>query len=167
MAVKRIARWMVASAFVALSVAPASADPFDDGAAAYQRGDYAAALAIWTPLANAGHERAGFRLGLLYDGGMGVPRDDAEAGRWFRRSAEKGAADAEFYVGLIYYSGKGEPVDYIQAAHWFQLAAEQGHAESLFMLGFLYENGWGVRQDFAEAERWYTRAAEKGRYGGR
>ncbi len=162
-----IARWTVAAALTALSIATASADPFDDGTAAYQRGDYAAALALWTPLANAGHERAGFRLGLMYDSGIGVMRDDAEAGRWFRRSADKGAADAEFYVGLIYYMGKGADVDYIQAAHWFELAADQGHAESLFMLGYLYENGWGVRQDFAEAERWYNRAAEKGRYGGR
>jgi TPR repeat protein len=165
--VKRILAGIAGAIAAVVFVGAAMAGPFEEGVLAYQRGDYPVALALWTTAAAEGHERAGFRLALMYDSGIGVTRDNAEATRWFRRSAEKGAADAQFYVGLVYYEGKGELQNFFQAAHWFELAADQGHAESLFMLGFLYENGWGVRQDFAEAERWYALAAEKGRYAGR
>jgi TPR repeat protein len=143
------------------------ADPFEEGALAYQRGDYIAAIDTWRPAAEAGDARAQFRLATIYDSGFGVARDMAEANRWFRLAAEQGMAEAQFYVGLSFYEGKGVGQDYFKAVDWFLLAANQGHAESLYLLGYMYENGWGVLQDFAEAGQWYERAAARGRFGGR
>ncbi len=51
------------------------ADAIDDGLAAYQRGDYAAALNFWKPLAEKGDAAAQNYLGLIYDEGQG-PQDD-------------------------------------------------------------------------------------------
>ena len=45
---------------------------FDEGAAAYRRSDYAAALREWRPLAEQGHLDANTRLGLKYDNGGSV-----------------------------------------------------------------------------------------------
>ena len=42
-----------------------------EGAAAYQRGDYATALREWRPLAKQGNANAQFFLGVMYGKGLG------------------------------------------------------------------------------------------------
>ena len=70
-------------------VSPAWAG-FEEGAAAYRRGDYAAALREFLPLAQQGDAQAQFNLGVMYGEGQGVPRDYAEALKWFRLAAAQG-----------------------------------------------------------------------------
>ena len=82
--------WLVA---FLLSTGPAVAvGPFDDGQAAYDRGDYATALQLWRPLADQGDASAQSSLGAMYAFGKGVQRDDAVAVTWFRKAAEQGHA---------------------------------------------------------------------------
>ena len=57
----------------------ALADPLGDAKAAYQRGDYAAALRLWRELADAGDANAQFWMGAAYDLGRGVATDYAAA----------------------------------------------------------------------------------------
>lgn len=38
--------------------------------------------------AEQGDARAQFGLGLMYDAGQGVPQDDSEAAKWYRKAAE-------------------------------------------------------------------------------
>src|SRR5262249_35703935 len=51
---------------------------FDEGKAAYDRGDYATALRESLPLAQQGDAPSQFLLGALYLRGEGVPKDYAE-----------------------------------------------------------------------------------------
>lgn len=60
-------------------VAPSGAGPFEDGLAAYGRGDHAAATHLWRPLADQGNGLAQHNAGLIYQSGRGVPQDDAAA----------------------------------------------------------------------------------------
>ena len=69
------------------------AGPFQDGVFAYVNGDFGAARQIWKDAAQAGDAKAHYRLGLLYDSGLGVTQDYDEAARWFRESAAQGEAD--------------------------------------------------------------------------
>ena len=64
----------------------------------------------------------------MYQRGNGVPQDDAEAVKWFRKAAEQGHAGAQNELGLIYQNGEGVPQDYAEAVKWFRMAAEQGNA---------------------------------------
>ena len=48
---------------------------FDEGFAAYERGDYATALEEWLPVAEQGDASAQYNLGLMYYNGEGVPQD--------------------------------------------------------------------------------------------
>ena len=57
---------------------------FDAAVDAYERGDYATALAGLQNYAEQGNATAQFNLGLMYANGEGVPKDDAEAVRWYR-----------------------------------------------------------------------------------
>ena len=152
---------------------------FDEGLAAYERGDYATALREWRPLAEQGHAEAQFRLGVMYFNGHGVALDIAEALKWLWKAADQGHARAQDVSGLLVgglnfagaqhnlaflyaRGGQGLAQDYAEAAKWYRLAAEQGHAKAQFKLGVMYDNGQGVTQDDAEALQWYRKAAEQG-----
>jgi len=83
-------RFGLCLAVVAVLAAPAALAGFDDGVAAYDRGDYAVAFEAWQPLAEQGDVRAQYRLGRLYETGDGVAQDDAQALRWFNAAGAQG-----------------------------------------------------------------------------
>ena len=140
----------LAVAALALCIGPAAAD-WDAGQAAFERGDIAAALETWRPLAEAGDARAQAAIGSLYIHGSGVAVDYAEALRWTRRAAEQGDVTGQFNMGTIHAGGLGVERDYAEAAKWFALAAKQDDAASRFNLGVLHARGLGVPKDDEEA----------------
>jgi TPR repeat protein len=112
------------SGFIALAIvaltAPGNAGPYEDGVAAYQRGDYAAALEIWRPLAEQGDADAQFNLGLMYRDGLGVPQDDAATHMWFTLAIAQGHRNAqENRVNLVKRMTHGQIEEaYLMAREW-------------------------------------------------
>ena len=98
---------------------------FDEGLAAYQRGDYATAVREWRPLAEQGVADAQYNLGVMYGEGLGVPQDYAKAVGWWRKAAEQGHATAQYNLGVAYHNGEGVPQNYAQAHMWHNLAASR------------------------------------------
>ena len=111
---------------------------FDEGFAAYTRGDYKTALREWRPLGEQGYAGAQFNLGVMYENGLGVEQDKAEAVKWYRRAAEQGNAIAQYNVGLMYFDGQGAAQDDAEAVKWWRRAAEQDHVSAQSNLGFMY-----------------------------
>ena len=107
--------------------ASVAAEPYEDGLAAYQRGDYATALQLWRPLAEHGDVDVQTTLGVMYANGQGVPPDYAEAVRWYRKAAEQGFAAGQYNLALMYAKGQGVRQDQAAAMTWFHKAADQGH----------------------------------------
>ncbi len=134
---------------------------FDEGVAAYKRGDYATALRELRPLAKHGVAEAQYNLGVMYSEGKGVPQDYAKALQWYRKAAEQGDAKAQYNLGLMYHAGQGVPQDYAQAVKSYRKAAEQGYAKAQNNLGVMYRIGQGVPQDYAQAHMWYNLAASR------
>jgi S1-C subfamily serine protease len=99
---------------------------------------------------------------LRYINGEGVPQDDAEAVKWYRKAADQGDAVAQNNLGACYDNGQGVPQDHAAAVRWFRSAAEQGFAGAQYGLGVCYANGRGVPQDDVEAVKWWRKAAEQG-----
>ncbi|MFP6688182.1 MAG: hypothetical protein VCD31_02525, partial [Alphaproteobacteria bacterium] len=62
---------------------------YDEGMAAAQRGDFATALQEFRPLAEQGDADAQTLIGMMYNEGLGVPKNDAEAVKWFHKAAEQ------------------------------------------------------------------------------
>jgi TPR repeat protein len=98
----------------------------------------------------------------MYQQGDGVPHDDSEAAKWFRKAADQGDADAQVNLGGLYQVGRGVPRDDAEGVRWFRLAAEKGNAAAQHNLGLAYEHGGSVDRNFSEAARWYILAAEQG-----
>jgi uncharacterized protein len=114
----------VAALMLAVSFAGSvAAGPFEDGAAAYKKGDYATALRLLGPLAEEGNVAAQFNLGLMYQLSQGVPQDNEAATSWYRNAAEQGLAEARYNLGVMYANGEGVPQDFAAAHMWFNLAA--------------------------------------------
>lgn len=135
---------------------------FEVGRQAYEKGDFAAALKEWQPLADIGAPFASYNLGLMYAKGQGVKQDFAEAAKFYTKAAEKGVPEAQYNLGVMYSNGTGVPKDYSEAAKWFQKAADKGDSNAANSIGTLYNAGEGSFKNFSEAAKWYRKAAEGG-----
>ncbi len=92
----------------------------------YDRADLSSALAAWKPLAELGDLEAQVIVGEVYERGLGVAPDYAEAARWYRRAAEKGDRRAQVNLGYLYERGLGVEADPKEALEWYRRAAGRG-----------------------------------------
>jgi Sel1 repeat len=98
----------VASLVLVVSFAGSvAAGPFEDAAAAYERGDFWTALRLLRPLAVHGNADAQAKLGNIWYFGMGVPKDTKLAAGWYRKAAEHGNADAQAMLRRLYNESEG------------------------------------------------------------
>ena len=112
--------------------------------------------------AKKGLAPAQFRLGALYEKGLGVRKDLATARDLYRSAAEKGHGKAMHNLAVLYAEGVDGKPDYHTAAQWFRKAADRGVTDSQYNLAVLYARGVGVEQNFAEAYKWFFLAAKEG-----
>jgi hypothetical protein len=103
-----------------LLVASALAGPFEDGVAAYDKGQPGAAFALWLPLAQQGHVAAQYNVADMYEKGTGVARDAAQAAHWYVEAAKGGDIDAEFKAAQLYETGTGVAADADAARTWYE-----------------------------------------------
>jgi TPR repeat protein len=101
-----------------LGSAGAFAGPWEDGMAAYNRGDYLPAVRLFLPLAEQGNAKAQSVLGVMYRRGQGVARSSVHAFVWFSRAAARG--DKRAKEGLREVSGSMTPEELSQAREMAQ-----------------------------------------------
>ena len=147
--------WLLASAAVAAD--------FNKGLRAARLGDYATALAEWVPMAKNGHVAAQCMLGTMHAYGLGMPKSNKIAAKWYALAAGQGDADAQYNLGVLYSNGKGVPKDNNVAIKWYTLAAEQGYDKAQYNLALMYANGEGIPKDDHVVQMWYTLAAKQGK----
>ena len=133
-----------------------------EGEAAEGRGDYGTALIWYRRGADLGDPQAEFDIAWVYQNGLGVPANPAQAVLWYRRAAERGHPMAANNLGVLYKNGIGTERDYAEAMRWYRLAADAGNAEAQNNIGVLFNNGLGVERDYKQAFAWFKRAAVGG-----
>ncbi len=101
-------------------------------------------------------------LGMCYERGLGLEKSDAEAVKWYRKSAEQGYAIAQNNLGWMYQKGRGVEQSDVEAVKWYRKSAEQGFFRAQYNLGEMYYYGHGVKQSDVEAATWYRKSAEQG-----
>ena len=117
------------AAFVFVARAGSAEEDFRSGLSAFNRGDYAAAMRLWRPLADSDEPRSQAGIGFMYHRGLGVETDDAQAAIWLRKAAEQGQAEGQLMLGSLYFFGLGVPQSYPTAYAWCELAQDNGQAE--------------------------------------
>lgn len=109
-----------------------------------------------------------FMLGLLYDHGLGTPRDTARAAKWYRAAADAGyrfhALGDEADRALAKLLAKGTPSSPPPDAKLRELEekAKNGGEREQLRLAMRYQQGLCAPLDWEEAKRWEIYAAEQG-----
>jgi TPR repeat protein len=88
------------------------------------------AAEVASQAAKMGEPNAQSLLAWLYYLGKGVPKDDGEALKWARESAEKNVGGGLRLLGLMYQKGIARlPKDQIEALKWYILADRAEHKQ--------------------------------------
>lgn len=82
------------AAALCFGMSAARAGPWEDGMAAYNRGDYAPAMQLFRPLARSGNAKAQAIIGAMYRKGQGVAKSSAHAFVWLSLAAARGDSGA-------------------------------------------------------------------------
>ena len=109
------------------------AQDFETGAKAYKTGDYANAFKEWIVLAEQGDVTAQLLIGLMFEKGQGVAKDDEQAFNWLHKAAKQGDAKAQLRIGTT-YMGRS---DIKKARYWLGRSARQGNELAAKALGSL------------------------------
>jgi TPR repeat protein len=131
----------------------------------YWSGDeehYVEAVKWYRLAAEQGDAGAQLSLGVMYDNGEGVAKDDAEAVKWYRLAAEQGNASAQSNLGMMYDNGEGVAKNDAEAVKWYRKAAEQGHAMAQSTLGTRYMNGEGIAENYVLGHMWMNLSRAQG-----
>ncbi len=135
------------------------AQDFDTAMRAYEKKEYATALAEFTAVAERGNQEAQLIAGKMYMVGQGVEKDSERAIKWFRAAATQGNADAQFFLGAMYLLPQR---DIAEGLKWLRLSADQGMQDAQFLLGMAYLKGQNFAHDSVQADVWLRLAAAHG-----
>lgn len=153
-----IPKYLVATGLLICAISSVSAQSVKSGIDAWQRSDYAGAVAIWRPLAEKGDPDAEFNLAQAYRLGRGVPTNLATAKTWFERAAAQGHVDAQTTLGLLLFQNGNQG----EGLKWLKQAADQGEPRALLVYGTALVNGDGITQDPILGYAYVSRAAAQG-----
>jgi TPR repeat protein len=137
---------------------------FQHAMAARMNGDFAALFREMSPLAEKGYAKAQFRMGWIYERGIGAPQDYSKARVWYAKAMANGDADAVARTGMLYELGLGVEKSYDKAAEYYRRAIREESAWGYAHMGYLYETGKGVPRDREQAAEYYRRGMEMGNY---
>jgi TPR repeat protein len=110
----KLAIGLLAAVLMVLSPA-AWAGPWEDGMAAYNRGDYVPAIQVFRGMARAGNAKAQGMLGAMYRRGQGVAKSPARAFMWLTMAASRGDAKAKAELKTVSATMTAEEMTEAQA----------------------------------------------------
>ncbi len=155
--------WLVL--VLALGTPSLVAAGFEDGMAAYDRGDFERALAEWIEDARGGHVAATWLVGNMYLQGQGVARPEPRiAADYYKQAADQGFTEAQVSLAALYRQGLGVPKDLKRAVALLYQAAARRHPVAQADLGDLFLEGvpGHLDPDPVHAAEWYGQAANVG-----
>lgn len=112
--------------------------------------------------AESGDVDAQVLLGICYEDGKGIAKDDSKALYWYELAADGGDAYAMAYAGIMYVVGNGCDKNVSKGFRLIQKSANQGNRVGEVYLGDCYYRGVDGEPDVLKAWEWYKKASEQG-----
>lgn len=109
---------------------------------------------IYQNLANKGDAQAQLKLAYMFENGIGVKTDFAQAAKFYQRAAKNNNKLAQFYLGRFYQLGLLDTPDYKKSLYWYKKAAQK-YPEAYNNMGFIAET---VFDNYQEAQNFYSLA---------
>ena len=100
-------------------------------------------------------------LGIMYQHGLGVVKDEKKAFIWYEKSAQQGYMNAQCNFATMYLNGLGVVKDEKKAFIWYEKSAQQGYMYAQCNFAIMYLNGVGTIKDEKQAFFWYEKAAQQ------
>lgn len=101
-------------------------------------------------------------MGVIYQNGEGVARDQKKAFELYQKAAESRIVEAHVRLGDLYFNGHGTEIDDRLALERYTYAAERGDAEAQCKAANLHFHGRGVpAPDVQRAREWYEMSAAR------
>ena len=122
--------------------------------------DYPKALACYQKAMLRRCPYAAFRLGWLYNEGLGVEQDTVRALNYYKQAVSMSYPDALADMGSFYRKGKLVERDYTQAMEYLQKAAAKGNVKAMYEIYQMFLRGEGVQPDFKLAKEWLRRSMD-------
>jgi len=123
--------------------------------------DYSGAFAILTRVAPQS-PRARAMIGLFYDRGLVVPRDQKAAVKWYVSAANDGDTEGQYYLAGHLQSGSGIARDPVTARNLYKQCADRGDERCQNNFGRAMLHGIGGPVDKNAAVQYFEAAASKG-----
>ena len=134
---------------------------FDQGVAAYDKGDYPTAYRIWSSIDD--DDLAAMRnVAMMRRQGQGTKKDPKGAEAMYLKAAEAGLPTAQADLADMLLKGEAGPPDPKRALPLLEAAAAANHPIAQYELAQLYEAGTVVPRDLAVARNLYAAAASHG-----
>lgn len=140
------AHWKLANSFLGLGWPVTARDPQQ-------------AAAHFQSAGQLGMAQAWFNLGVLYQDGIEIPKDEAKAFECFQKSGDFGA----YYLGMAYWAGRVTKRDVVKARLLLLKASKQDRFTrgGLPVLAEIYLEGLGTPKDPVLAARYFPLIAFK------
>jgi len=101
-------------------------------------------------------------LGILYEKGTGVAKDNAEAVKLYKKACDGNNARGCGKLGIMYQKGKVVTKNYKKAFSLFKKACDGNDANGCSWLGYMYENGQWATTNLSKAKKYYKKACDSG-----
>ena len=127
--------------------------------------------------AQKGNADAQYKLGILYEWGIGTDADNAQAMAWYGLAAQQGDEDAQFaleHCRIVERALQGDSLAQYQYAQrleaiadpaafdYYLRSAGQGNADAQYRAGLYCAFGKVTESDVQAAVRWFRQAAQQG-----
>ena len=110
-------------------------------------------------IAENGYSELQYKLGYMYENGIGVPKNSKSAFYWYENAANNGIRDANNKLAWFYYCGKSVTKNIDKDIDLLSEHAEIGDASTQCLLANIYEFD---ECDYENALKWYEKASAKG-----
>lgn len=154
---------LVALLTCALCACATRAPTVAEGLELYDAGEYAKAFGLLDQLAHAGNAQAQQVLGVMYENGQGVSKNENLALDWFRQAAAKNNESAQYLLANLLERKSAQVNHQNEALKWYRLAAINGHPSAQYRMGQFEMTGLnGATPDLLKASYWFSLAAAQG-----
>ena len=135
---------------------------FQEGLAAFERGDYAASLPRFVRACELGDPAGCTNVGWQYEHALGVAADAVRARPMYLAGCDGGDVSGCGCLGKLYLTGAGVPANFDKYLELFQKACDLGDAALCAHLATRYKKGDGVRVDAGRSRALDVQACELG-----
>lgn len=141
---------------VLLTAAFLRADELQDALEHFWNGEYHSAQTLFKKLSDGGSAEAAYRLGNMYEFGVGVGMDNHMAHEYYRLAANRGDSVSMYIVAMHHFRGRGAVGSMDECVSWLKKAARKGNRKAAYTLGYFYEHGTGALEvSRYRANYWY------------